>query len=735
MQRLPKQVCRLIKAVSPRAFATENKLREIPLNVFQETLSQFLNSKDFKVGPIQDLMSKTFFGKADFQIAYQFFSKLNTPAKLMICMHALNNQPVEGNVKLNTAVFGMISEKVLELKDDLSVFDLFFVCDTFTKYNLRNSNIIHLFEEKVFEFRSDILSNREKAPDFIKRSVRMLLDAQEIRSELVYEFASMTKLLYRENLMSISKLADLDKTFLKTGSCHGISGVLESSIIPDKMKFRDLVKVCEFLIPIKALSKEKVIAIETQCLKYLRYFLNEQIDLDLVLKDEFQELRIQTSDIIKLFKAFSNSKIHNDGLRDKMLGVVTEYIDSLSNFHYMAAVSAFSKGNYNFSNYKEFYDKVELQAASRLGTLTTNDAIELFLMLANYGKLSVILLNKFGERFAKESFTKISPTFTVKFLEAMSKCTSYFLPKEIIQDEVWKKHIDSIFNNLRTAYLNLFQNFIEPYLESYQRGNFNLFYLPPIVEHSLDLNELFSMKDLDGHFVQAFEIIEFYNNDFATADKKNQALLESIDFPRDKLEKFDPKNLKDIVSLKKLSPDQVIQILWAMMTHKIPVKSYGQVFAYIADNYKLISKEMFIPTFKIAIGSNDQALIANFIEVLKELYTFGDIKYFFPQTQLVYLFWSLLANSIIREIPYKDFETLLESESLIQISPKTHEQLEISKAAAKRIKIEYESYLELDIMEITSELLGINLNYLGADCFEHHKTTLLFSIFLNNLVS
>lgn len=92
-----------------------------------------------------------------------------------------------------------------------------------------------------------------------------------------------------------------------------------------------MVQEATVIVPLKLYTKEKQIEFEEKLLKYIKLFAHEEYKLDILIKKTFDDdLRVQTSDLVKLFKSYQYNKFFVKALQDRLLNLINTNMESLS---------------------------------------------------------------------------------------------------------------------------------------------------------------------------------------------------------------------------------------------------------------------------------------------------------------------------------------------------------------------------------------------------------------------
>lgn len=687
-------------------FADENSIKNEKLELIYHS---FLQTHEFK-NKFQDLMKNQ-----------------NSKVKILLFFYSVRENLHQTETTTNVFILDQFTQKIFEHQKDFNIFELLMICEAFAKFKVKNSNLIQLMEDQLTTSRVDILSLRQNAFEITKRILKFLIDSNELRSEFIYELMTINRLLFRENVIKLKDLAKFVRLLIKTGGCYGVSGIIDSNFLPKKCDFSELVQISHTLVPLNILSKEKVDQIQTEIVRYLRYFLKEEIDLSLLNKNGIEnKIKLPTHEIIKIFETFGSSKIENESLRDKMIDIVLDYIENISNFHFIKVVQTFCKGHYNFSSYKELYNKIEEQSAVRLGGLSTNDIIDLFHSIATYGKMSVPLLKKFIDKLNQQSMSGMTVAYMSRLFKAITFTKSYFLPKSMIDDSVWKKMSDNIYISVQDLHRKLMIESFLPYYQSFAIAPFNLFLLPKLFITVLEANDFLECQHFNTEFSNLHKIIEYHGHEYIDFLNKGQYLLNSS--ISNIIQKND--NPMNSIHVKKITIDDLSDMVFELVHRDVFFENNKELIGYLTFKHQFLSKESLVKILRASVCVEDVSKIKLYLNVIQDLQTYGEIKHFFSQKQYIELCWSVFAFVLKQINLHETFSNKLRKGSFAG----DEDFFIISDSNKHFLRVSIAKYLNSTISEILKDFLSVNINLLDAETFELYRNVVTILIVLNKFV-
>ena len=702
--------------------------QKLRANQIEEAFKQYLTSNSLSENKFKDFIETK--QNPTFSNLSSYFS--NVKSKLDILYNVKCIEEISHNVEfsINQLALDFLSKKIIERQFEFDIFDMIKINDAMARLCFKNNQLLQLLEERILDDKVLIYRQKEKAINTIKTIINIFMIADSPRPELFFELARGIKVMHRENVISDRKLLESIKFMLKAGNCHGLSGIVEQRIDTKKKSFKELVQIVELAVPLRLFTKEKIIQMEEHLLDYMRLYLNENYSYDLLLKESFDhDLKVESGDILRLFSAFADSGFFSDKLRDRLLIYIEKNIEGLKNSDFLKVVDSFSKGKYNYNNYQTLYKKIEFETSTRLNTIKLSAAVKLFHSLLSYGKLSVKLLQEFSNHFASSEIENVSLTHVNILLEAIVLTETYLLPEEFIEEPFWKDNVNNIKGSLTDVYYRIFNNKLILYFKNYKVQSFNIFLSVRTLELVSDVSQILNIELNFNDLIDLHELLFYYNKDYHTYISNYRKLL-----PMERLS-IDIDNYSDHIKIKHskfLHPDDITRILYKLVCSNTIDINVPTLISFLDTQYEKITKDHFVKLIHIAVTYNKLDSTLKLFKVIKDLHSYGDIRYFFKIEDYVTLAYNFLLY-YLKKYEHISNKAANQNMTLIDVSKKTEYYL--SNSDKENIKTGLSNFLNCPKDDLLVHLLNLNPNKLNYSIFEQYKTLILTLYITNDLVS
>lgn len=169
-----------------------------------------------------------------------------------------------------------------------------------------------------------------------------------------------------------------------------MSAIIQKKFSFQKKSFKKLVEEASIIVPLKLYDKPKQTEFEEYLLKYMKLYARQEYNMDILRKSTFMEdVKMQQSDVIKLFKSFKRSRFFVPALRDRLLNMIYDEMETFSTSQLVDVIVAFSSGAYNDSDYKKAYQKMEIMAILKIRSFKVKDLVKIFNSFCKFGQMSI----------------------------------------------------------------------------------------------------------------------------------------------------------------------------------------------------------------------------------------------------------------------------------------------------------------------------------------------------------
>lgn len=694
----------------------------------EEAFKQYLRIQELPNNRLKTFLEST--PNPTFNSLSLYFNQVKTKLDILYTLKCIEEVAGSNEFSVNQLSLDLLAKKVIEKQTEFDMFDMIALNEVFAKLSFHSERLLQILEDRILEDKVLIYRQKDKAMDTIKTIVNIYMTAGSPRSELIFELARGVRVMHRENVISDRKLLETIKTMLKAGNCHGLSGLIESKLEVKKKSFKEIIQAVEIAIPLKLLTKEKTIAVEEHLLDYMRLYLNEQYSYDVLLKKSFdKDLKIESSDILKLFSAFAESGFFSDKLRDRLLIYVEKNIEGLHNNDFVKAMEAFSKGKYNFNNYQTLYDKIEFETSARLETLKPSLVVRSFYSFLSYGKMSVKLLKEFSEYFDKMQVENLSITHTNTLLESIVLAESYYLPEAFIEDPYWKENATLITESMKNVFERVLNNKLIGYFEDYKLQSFNLFVAVKTFELVFEVAQVFNVTIDLSKIANLHDILYYYSRDYHLFISDHIKLLPLGNLPSE-MDNFS-QNIT-LVHSRHLSADDITRIVYKYVCSNTTDRSLLPVVSFLETQFEKVTKDHFSKLVHITTTYGKLETTNKLLKVVKDLHAYGDIRYFFSIDDYITLAYDFLLYYFKQ---YHNLNQISSDEPFIKLEASGRSGYYLSSTDKQNIKVGLSNFLNLPIDDLVTHLFSLNPNKFNNVVFEQYKTIMLAISFADELVS
>lgn len=138
-------------------------------------------------------------------------------------------------------------------------------------------------------------------------------------------------------------------------------------------------------------------------------------------------------------------------------------------------MESFSKGNFNFNFYKDFYEKAQTELSLRKHMLPTNNLIDSMLYIASVGAPNLQFLLEGGRELTGRTLSVRNFQHPNRLLKLMIVLKTYFKDPNFIEvkDLEWRENAIPLYDTYRDIYIEVISPILRLQFENMRKTWFN----------------------------------------------------------------------------------------------------------------------------------------------------------------------------------------------------------------------------------------------------------------------